>query len=230
MKWPENEQQVAIEVSDWLKSNGWTVYHEVICCNGRADIVAVQGSIVWAIEVKTSLTMKLLEQANDKLAHAHFTSIAVPYGKLSKIMKEFLTHKGIGCIYVRNPNTVSKRHYTNVEETVRPKLFRKTTGRIKRAIRTEYLDCVPGTSAPGWTPFKGTCTEAYNYVYKVGGSCLYRDMVKNIKHHYHTESGALSSFKTRIEEGLVPGLIIDRVDKKIWVRVKTNEKLLSTTR
>lgn len=220
MKWPGNEQQVAIEVSDWLKSNGWTVYHEVICISGRADIVATLGAITWVIEVKTSFTMKLLEQACDKVGHANYVSVAVPYGKISRIMKEFLNFKGIGCIFVRNPSSVSKRHYSNVEEHIRPKLYRKSSGRIKKALRTEYQDCVPGTSAPGWTPFKGTCIEAYKHVLAAGGSCLYRDMIKKIKHHYHTESGAMSSFKQMIERNIVPGIIIEKVGNKLWVKVK----------
>src|SRR5579883_3224071 len=79
----ETETELAAVATDWLRTQGWTVYEEV-CCRGRAaDIVAVRGRLVWVIEAKKSLTFALLDQARAWKPFAHYVSVAVPAARES---------------------------------------------------------------------------------------------------------------------------------------------------
>ena len=74
------EADLAKVVVSWLNEQHWDVYQEVQIhgFGGVADIVAVQGPLVWVIECKTSLSLTVMEQAS--VWRVHFRSVAVPTG------------------------------------------------------------------------------------------------------------------------------------------------------
>jgi hypothetical protein len=71
-----NEAEIGEAVVAWLEAQHWDVYQEVKIYSGIADIIAVKGNLLWAIELKKSLTLKVMEQARGW--RTHFRSVAVP--------------------------------------------------------------------------------------------------------------------------------------------------------
>jgi hypothetical protein len=112
MKKPLKEIDLAAKVIDWLQSQWWEVYQEVQPhhCGRTADIVAINGPLVWVIETKTSLSLALLEQALRWRGYANYISIATPsprrYSKGEDAVRLFVKHLGIGRMLIY-PNRVA---------------------------------------------------------------------------------------------------------------------------
>ena len=87
----------------WLENKGWEIYQEVKFGYGGnvADIVAMKDEEMWIIELKTSLSLKVMEQAW-KWKDAHYKSIAVPYSRRrnDQFASTILRHFGIGYIEI----------------------------------------------------------------------------------------------------------------------------------
>jgi hypothetical protein len=66
-----NEAEIGEAVVAWLEAQHWDVYQEVKIYSGIADIIAVKGNLLWAIELKKSLTLKVMEQARGWRRPAH---------------------------------------------------------------------------------------------------------------------------------------------------------------
>lgn len=107
IRWPTAETQVAAPVVAWLRAGGWDVYQEVRQGAGAraCDIVATQGRLIWAVEVKTRLSNAVLEQAAYWRQYAHFASVAVPmrYDE-DWVQKVFIERHGLGVIGVKDPH------------------------------------------------------------------------------------------------------------------------------
>ena len=63
------ELELAKSVVEWLQDQHWEVYQEVQRYSTTADIVAVQGPLVWVVECKTSLSIGVMLQASRWMAH-----------------------------------------------------------------------------------------------------------------------------------------------------------------
>lgn len=73
---------------------------------GNVDITAFFLDKTIAIEMKTSLNTKVLEQAFNNLSRFQYSYIAVPfkkpYGYISIVYEEFIEKYGIGVIYIKD--------------------------------------------------------------------------------------------------------------------------------
>jgi hypothetical protein len=208
------ETDVGAAVVKWLRRDGWDVYQEVSCRSGVADIVATRDGRVWIVETKTTLSFALIDQARDRLKHAHWVSVAVPSAKRSETAYWALRYFGIGLLL--------KMDYTGeVRESIEPRTNRAGHQGAKKLISTlvpEQHDFAAAGTAHGgyWTPFKATCRNALDFV-KVHGACTAKDLIDGIKHHYRTSATARTTLIQRIEAGVVPGLRIDRSVKPLRV-------------
>lgn len=72
------ETELAKSIILYLEGHGWDVYQEALIQGNIADIVATFGKLTWIIECKTSLSLKLLEQASAWGGKVNFISIAIP--------------------------------------------------------------------------------------------------------------------------------------------------------
>lgn len=218
------ETELAAPIVDWFRQDGWDVYQEVPCRSGVADILVVQHGRIWIIETKVSLTFALIDQAIDRLKHAHWVSIAVPSCRRSKSSYWLLRYHGIGLMRVVNYGHGALR----VEESIEPRLNRAGHAGAKKLLATlepEHMNYAEAGSSAGsqWTPFKRTCRNALEYV-QAHGSCSLKDLMGEIKHHYRTSSTARASFAQRIEQGIVPGLRLDRSKRPLLVTLDQKEK------
>lgn len=89
-------------VKQWLEKRGWEVYSEVEAYAGRADIVAKQHPVYGVVEMKTSLTHELVDQALRWLNYAHYVWIAIPARKkhFPYYLRQLFEEKGIGVLEV----------------------------------------------------------------------------------------------------------------------------------
>lgn len=207
------ETEIAARVVSWLEHKGWDVYQEVVCRGGVADIVAVKKDVVWIIETKTSFTFQLMDQARDRLECADLVSVAVPEAKRGRTARWILDHFGIGLILVdRTCTSVRVPHGFKPKQT-----SARWTDEVKESLQPEHKTYAAAGSQDGhWTEFKSTCRNALEHV-KRRGSCTMRDLVAEIKHHYSSDAGARATLRDRIEQGVVPGLKLDRSVKPMQV-------------
>jgi hypothetical protein len=107
--WPATEADLARPLVEQLRELGWRVYQEVEWyTNGpRADIVATQGRLYWAIECKKSLSLDVLAQAFGWIGKAHVVSVAVPASRRHSSGNDFALEAarafGIGVLHVVDP-------------------------------------------------------------------------------------------------------------------------------
>lgn len=206
------ETDIAKAVINWLKDYKWEVYQEVKIPHFSkiADIIAVQNNIVWIIETKTSLGLKVIAQAYCWRFKANYLSVATPYNRDSDtrdLIDDFLLWKGIGYLQICN---------SDIYESVKPKLYRKAD--VKSIINNLKEDHKTFAEAGNnkhsyYSPFKDTCRNILNEVTRNQGILL-NDLIKNIKHHYHTPESAKSSILTWTKSGIIKGVTVKMVDRK----------------
>jgi len=194
------ETDLAEKVILWLQDQRWDVYQEVTMTGGScADIVAVQGKIVWIIECKMSASLSVVEQAYRWSRTANYVSVAVP--KPSFFFEKVCRKFGIGVLSARR----------EVNEIVSPKLIRISTEKYRSKLLPEHKTYAKAGNADGrrWSPFKNTCLNILNSVRRSPGICM-KDLIASTDHHYHTPSTARQCLVKFIEAGIVPGVKVVR--------------------
>lgn len=205
------EAELAARIIKWLERKGWDTYQEVECVGGVADIVAVDGELVWILETKTSLSFSLIDQARDRLGCANLVSVVCPSARRrSKTSYWVLRQFGIGYI------TADKYHLSYVCEPIKPKPVTDARSLAKAGALRERLEpehktyaTAGGINGKRWTPFKSTCKKALEHVTSHGPVTV-RQLIDGIEHHYDSDASARSTMASRIDIDLVPGLRLDR--------------------
>lgn len=228
----ESEADLAKALIVWLSEHHWTVYQEVqITTGGRcADIVAVQGPLVWIIETKVSLSMAVLEQAWDwrRYNNAHFVSVATPVlrsrGGAHDFVAAVMKQLGMGWLQVMaggESDGWARFHNGDfVEERVHPRLFRKIRKDqcIRERLTEEHKTFAAAGNSDGirLTPWALTCRNIQLAVKKQPGLLL-DDLIATIKHHYRTPKAAHSCLYQWIKKGIVKGVEFRKENGRIKV-------------
>lgn len=206
------ETDLSLKVVNWLDSQHWDVYQEVQIGSSIADIVAVQGALVWIIECKLGMSLVLIGQAHEWIREAHFVSVAIPKGKgyLSKsryVAKRIMRHYGIGMIEVRDLADIH-------EHSIQPRLNRKAMAKtVKDSLHAEQKYWASAGSQGGYyTPFKATCRRIVHIVKKNPGIIL-KDLINETKHHYSSDKTATACIKKWTQEGIVKGIRCEKSGK-----------------
>lgn len=91
-------------VKKWLEEAEYEVFSEVQPRSGgkRADVVGKNGKCICIVELKTSLTLDLMDQAYNWLKHAHYVYIAIPKRskRINKLVFDWLHQHRIGLLEV----------------------------------------------------------------------------------------------------------------------------------
>jgi len=207
--WPENEEQLAAPILPWLEQQHWDVYQEVqiLAYESVADIVAIQGPLIWVIEVKRSLGFRVCEQAIRWQQIAHLVSVAVPAterGGRGPFVTHMLHHIGLGVI--------TAREHGSPHELLSARLCRRTvpvlTARLRKACTEERKHFARAGNAEGlrYTPFSATCRAVLDYATKHPGATL-KEVVEGIDHHYRSDTTARSCLAQWIRAGKVRGVV-----------------------
>ena len=207
------EQGIAARVVEWLQAEQWDVYQEVQPYQqGRVcDIVAVQGRLTWAIEVKASFGLAVLEQATGWINWANFVSVATPPSRTfqnSRFCRRGMLDLGIGGIVVHSSGEV--KHW------VRPALKRRIVTSLRDVLRDEHKTWAPAgsTGSRHLTAFKITCREVYRFAKSNPGADL-KVAIDSIPHHYANDKSARGNLLHWLEAGKVAGVEMRREGRRV---------------
>lgn len=230
-----SETDIAARVVAWLEHDGWEVYQEVEGRNGRCDIYGVRGRLAWAIEVKKSFGLRVIEQAHGWIGYANLVSIAVP-NVSSSFGARLCEQLGIGTIettmrqqsYWRrtdkgrldsngNPREDWERVELPPDLTVRERAKPRLWRRCKRPKLFESQK----TFAPAGNNFGKYVTGASEVkrqliliVNATPGIAL-NDAIGRIPHHYASDKSARSTLIKYIEWKQVPEVRIERIGRSV---------------
>jgi hypothetical protein len=210
------EEQLAQIALAWLQQDGWEVWGEIAPWGGgarRADLVATRGPFVTIVEVKLTLSLKLLDQASYWTPYAHYVWAFVPWksGVSSSFAKKALEWQGVGLM----THTKTRGDLRMVHP---PTFNRKALTRtLRSALVDEQKGVVGGTNSNIYsTPFRRTCDELYYLVQRQGGRMLAQEAFKKLKHHYSSDRSARGSLIPLIEKGVVEGLGLEHEGKDLF--------------
>lgn len=209
-----SEEDLARVVVEHFRANGWTVYQEVMYGRydgRRADLVADRNGELHVVEVKTSFSTRLIEQARFWQMRAEYTSIAIP-----SPIRQTKTHArricdvismGLGVLCVNG----------GVQVAAAPKKMEcARSERLRKFLREEQKDYAPAgnCSSDFVSGFKLTSKALAELVIANPGVLL-SDAVKQIKHHYLDNQSARSALPKWIGLEKVPGVKIKKEDGRI---------------
>jgi len=207
------EVQLAKPIIAYLEERGWDVYQEVLIYGKVADIVATFGKLTWIVEVKTSLSLKLLEQVYNWRGKANFISIAIPlnsYPGGDCFVKDILVKNKIGMLAV-------DKYQENVFEYIHPQLNRGVIN-IHKFIKPEHKTWAEAGSQHGYyTPFQRTKQNIEYEIKKHPNGILFKDFIKLTEHHYSSETTARSCLQKWIEGGIIKGAKIINQGNKLFI-------------
>ena len=202
------EVQLAKPIIAYLEERGWDVYQEVLIYGKIADIVATFGKLTWIVEVKTSLSLKLLEQIYAWRGRANFLSIAIPTTVGDGFVKNLLMNNRIGILTVR---------HSEVFENIHPQLNRRVIN-IQKFIRPEHKTWAEAGSQHGYyTPFQQTKGNIEYRIKHYPNGILFKDFIKLTEHHYASEATARSCLRQWIESGIIKGAKIINQGNKLLI-------------
>ncbi|WP_074955504.1 hypothetical protein [Alicyclobacillus macrosporangiidus] len=97
------ETELFEPVKHWLEERDFTVYSEVQF-DRRADVVGRLGNLLVVVELKTSLSLDLIQQCVDWRRYTHYVYAAVPRPKrhLNSYARDLLRREGIGLLTVEH--------------------------------------------------------------------------------------------------------------------------------
>lgn len=202
------EQLFCALVVQQLTHDGWEVYQEVETGAGRTDIVAVRNGIRWAVEVKTSMSLAVMDQARANVAYFHYSSLAVPGYKGSEPRSWKFAQE---CGQVFGYGVVSLHPTADEHRRVRV----LSQGRLNRRplpVRLheeQKTEVAAGSNRGGqWTAFKSTVRHLEWAVQHAPGIRL-KDAVRKISHHYSSEPSATGCLSRFIRCGIIKTLRLD---------------------
>jgi hypothetical protein len=207
------EIDLAAAVVRHLQDLHWDVHQEVGGPYGaRADIVAVQGPLLYVVETKTTLGLAVIGQAYHWLARAHYVSVAVPWGRRvspdRQCAERILGEWGIGLLIVSLSELYDG---SRVHEEVAPRLWRRIprdgTDRLREFLNDGTRTYAQAGNAEGkfWSPFKETVRQVQQAVHHRPGITT-RELIDSIRHHYSTDRTARSVLLRWLWLGKIPGV------------------------
>lgn len=170
------------------------------------DIVAKSGPILIAIEVKTALNFKVLEQAYQNTSWYHYSYIAIPKPKRSTFARDICRKFGIGIFVYYSSGLIEEWEPAKYKRPV--SLGMKWD--IKDRLIPQMKERIPGAPTGKGnieTAFQRTVWELEKYVKRHPG-CLMKEAIEKIDHHYSSFSGAKASIYQWIRQGVIKTIYI----------------------
>lgn len=228
----KTEVDLAERLVHYLRERNYEVYQEVPIYGNKIDIVAKKDDKHWAIECKMMFNLDVLGQAYNNREFVHYSSICVPnitknrpYGvpNVSKSRSNIFGREaarkfGLGVIEI-NKSTLQ------VFETVQPIEHLNAKYLDKLALFEQQKDYVQAGSNSGkaWSSFQNTRKTLFDYIKSQGDSCKLIDAIKNIKHHYASDSSAVSALRKIIKHKDLDEFSIDS-DGIVYITIPDNEE------
>lgn len=193
---------MARDVVAELQRQGYEVYEEVSTGYGgkRADLVGVRGVVTIVVECKSSLSLKLLDQLTCWRGYANLIVGAFGGGRIGNAANAFCRTTGIGLWSI----------VSGVNEKIPPTFHRRKWDGLKDALhpaqRSQEYARAGSRDGGYWTPFRQTCDALLVIVNGHPNGIDLRDALRQVKHHYASQSSAVSSLPGLVRGGHVKGI------------------------
>lgn len=195
------------------------VYGEVMSC----DVLGIKGACNIIVEMKTTLSFKVIDQAIERLRYGHYVYIAVPKRKAAtpKCVKEMLASYHIGLI------EVGKRQTKVAIPAKFNRLANKRKGylRIRESIKSFNESQVGGVkSGEGITDYALTINRIKDYmVSKRGKWVTVEDILKHCETHYQNpKPSVMATLKAEWNQDWCETKIEQR---RRYFRIKTDKDI-----
>ncbi|MCK9604058.1 MAG: hypothetical protein M0R66_06855 [Candidatus Omnitrophica bacterium] len=213
-----SEAELGRAVRDYFRDAGWDTWAEVTAQDRRCDLVARRGPVLTAIEIKTSWTMALFEQAIWWRHCAHRVYAAAPcrpeaWAAVSKLAAA----AGIGLLQVANRFDGTPGP---VEELIAAPTFARPYR--PKALADALLDGQREGADPGclkgWhTPFHATVDALKGKLAEAEGRAMkLRDLIDAIRHHYASHASAMGAIAKWIRLGKIKGIRLEYRGRYTW--------------
>jgi len=208
------ESDLAKRIMKYLKEEGWDCYPEAQLCygRGRADIACIKKGVLWVIETKTNLSLRLLDQANEwvKTKAVHRVSLAIPYRNITPFAYEVCNWKGLGILMATPQLRVVYDHRKAPEH--KPSTFK--LNKMVNSLHPDMKKYAPGTTKGYSTPYNRTMKAIRTYLKTHPGASL-KDILKEVPHHYASKQSASACIPKAIKD-FEKGKINGRKIKNRW--------------
>lgn len=222
------ESDLAQHIVEHLEKQGYTAYKEVSMKgrggNVRADCYFVKydennnitDTVV--VETKLNLTLTLIQQADvwKSRKYANKVYVGVPTAnrkgmKSRKFAIKVCKALGIGVYQLDKSKTII--------ETV---CSEHTNNYTLPPLYEQQKDSIAGNAdSDFYTAFKHTVKQIDSFM-EDKNQYDWNDLIKEIDHHYKSETSAKSSLKKMISTNVIKGYYLDKIDKKYFL-IKTNK-------
>lgn len=214
------EKDFAKYVVEYLNYLGYDLYYEVKTHGANIiDIVGKRDNVITAFELKTSLSIAVIEQAYRNKWYSHYSYIVVPTKTRhrstfsEKICKDY----GLGVILF-NENTITYsetfdrwiKNYTPSEsfrENVYPSLNRKP---ILPILQNYMKDSIPGSQCERITSFKNMVNDIVKAILRRSNNKIHIDDAFGYQTHYENLSGLKRNLYQWCRNGVITEFYIDK--------------------
>lgn len=217
------ETELYLPVKNWLEEKGYDVYAEVSpkYASGRADIIAKNGAAICIVEMKTSLSLELLDQAYGWRDHAHYTYIAIPRRKkhIPTIIRDFLKANRIGLLEV-DTRLSHNSVYPKIDARFNRPLLQNKIEWDKELLPQHKTYAEGGTNRGGYyTPYKGTMERVKAHLKTArrsmqkdrdpDGWVTIKEILNHCETHYAAPKSSLSNALRKFEAEDVEHMVRD---------------------
>lgn len=225
-----SEADLAAAVVAYLQADGWTVHEEVYRTEwlGRPDIVALRGPVVQIVEVKTSLSLALLDQIIDhRCTLRSIAAQSVPGRAAFKL----LNAEGIGYYQVFDNDS----GHVEVREKIEPKIRREFYDDARRWRSQCCIENAAGFSVAKagtrdggyWTPFRHTMDDVKRSLQDAGGRMELKDLMARLpdgRRHYVSSATCRASLLHLIGTKVIPWARVVRDGRTVYIELKRDEE------
>ncbi|MGG4438386.1 hypothetical protein AAXE64_27930 [Priestia megaterium] len=224
------ESDLFVPVKEWLEEKGYEVFSEVQHGWGgkRADVVGRIGKCICIVEMKTSLSMDVIEQAISWTPYAHYIYIAIPKRKapIRHFIQQLLRQHRIGILEVSSRNWVSDYHKAHFN---RPSMLDWTSGSKRfnwnNILKEEHKTWLPGGSAGGGyvTDYKITIQSVKDYLRRQKDWVSINDILTHCETHYASPKPSLAQALINFENDWCE---VKKIGRKNHYRMKEDARLV----
>jgi len=212
----QKEEDLAKEILLYLEAEGWNCYPEAMLKygNGRADIAATKNNILRIVEVKMSLSLALLNQANEWVLTKGVDEVYIAVPNLrssSHLVEEILRWKKIGKIIVYS----GQRHFKSSNIELRGggqlEVMAKRKEAMLASLHEDMKNYKPGTQSGYSTPYNRTIASIQQAIAEKGPLTM-KEIIK-LGHHYSTDASAKSCLSQALDVFEKDKFIVDKSNK-----------------
>ncbi|WIT25979.1 hypothetical protein [Bacillus phage SPO1L1] len=207
-------------VKNLLEQWGYEVYSEVLAGQGgrRADIIGYMKPASCVVELKTSLTMELIEQAYRWRNYANYVYIAIPERKkpIPSFVRSILAKEKIGIIEVLSPKYGGQIF---AQRAMKASFQRNKSMEWQKVLKPEHKTWLAGGSNEGGyvTPYKLTMERIKESLYSNKEWVSLTHIVKSCETHYSNPRNGVSQALREFE---YPWCESTKIGGKLHFRMK----------